>query len=220
MYNKPHTEETKRKISLAKKGQKYPPRSEEHRRKISENNKNRKLSQETKIKISNSKKGQIPWNKGLEWIEIRGENNPSKRMDVREKIRQSKLGKNNPHYGKKTIHSMETRQKISISRLGSKNPGWIDGRSHEKYPSEFTVFLKKQIRQRDNHTCQKCFKTQEKELKEFNRKLAIHHIDYNKKNCENVNLITLCQLCNTKVNQNRNYWQFYFTNLIDLLDWT
>jgi hypothetical protein len=67
------TEETKLKISLGHKGQKawnkgmkMPPRSEEHRRKLSEAVKghNMPVTKETKKKISDSLKGRIPWNKG------------------------------------------------------------------------------------------------------------------------------------------------------------
>jgi len=37
-------------------------------------------------------------------------------------------------------------------------------------------------------------------------KLKRNHIDYNKKNCNPDNLITLCHSCHSKTNHNRNYW--------------
>ncbi len=43
MFGKKQSDETKHKISVSKLGRKMPPRSEEHRRKISENNRNRAL---------------------------------------------------------------------------------------------------------------------------------------------------------------------------------
>lgn len=74
------TEETKQKISEAKKGKKHKthkPFSEEHRRKLSEAKKGRACSEETKRKIREAlkgkplneetkqkMKGRIPWNKG------------------------------------------------------------------------------------------------------------------------------------------------------------
>jgi len=86
----------------------------------------------------------------------------------------------------------------------------VDGRSYEPYPSDFNNILKRCIRKRDNYTCQKCYKTQKQELITINKKLSIHHIDYNKFNCSEFNLITLCNKCNHTVNSNRDYWFAYF----------
>jgi len=52
---KKHSEETKRKMALAKLGRKMPLRSKEHCEKISQRMKNRTVSEETKRKISESK---------------------------------------------------------------------------------------------------------------------------------------------------------------------
>ena len=67
-YDKHFTEETKRKMSEARKGKHH---SEEHKRKLSEShkgqipwNKGKHLSEETRRKLSEARKGQIPWNKG------------------------------------------------------------------------------------------------------------------------------------------------------------
>ena len=46
------------------------------------------------------------------------------------------------------------------------------------------------------------------------RKLGIHHIDYNKQNCLETNLTTLCNECNIRVNSNRKYWKEYFKKKI------
>ena len=54
MYGKKHSEETKKKISEAKKGKKL---SEEHRKKISESQKGHTSTDETKKKISATLKG-------------------------------------------------------------------------------------------------------------------------------------------------------------------
>jgi len=55
--DKTSTEETRQKMSKALKGKKLPPRSEEHRRKISEYMKGKHASENTKQKISESLKG-------------------------------------------------------------------------------------------------------------------------------------------------------------------
>ena len=95
-------------------------------------------------------------------------------------------------------HTEKTREKmreVAKRRRGNKNGNWIDGRSFEPYTSEFNNQLKELIRLRDGYKCQKCGCP---EL-ECNRKLDVHHIDYNKKNCLPENLITLCKKCNIPV---------------------
>jgi len=59
------SEDHKRKISESLRGRKLSPPSEEHRRKLSEAHKGKVLSEEHKKKLSESHKGQVPWNKGI-----------------------------------------------------------------------------------------------------------------------------------------------------------
>jgi hypothetical protein len=54
--------------------------------------------------------------------------------------------------------------------------------------------------------------TEEEHLTVIGRTLEVHHIDYNKKNCKEENLITLCKWCNLRANYNRNYWKTYYQN--------
>ena len=42
------------------------------------------------------------------------------------------------------------------------------------------------------------------------RALNVHHIDYNKLNCMPNNLLSLCDKCHRKTNNNREYWTNYF----------
>jgi len=98
----------------------------------------------------------------------------------------------------------------SCSRKGKLHWNWIKDRTKLIYPLEFNENLKESIRQKDDYTCQLC------KIKEENyyRKLDVHHIDYDKKNCIENNLVTLCGDCNKKVNYNRNYWQEFFSKKI------
>lgn len=96
--------------------------------------------------------------------------------------------------------------KYKNNRYGQNNPNWQNGKSFEPYSSEFNEILKEKIRQRDNYTCQNCEFTNEEHLIIYNESLSIHHIDYNKKNCNENNLITLCKQCNVRANYNRNCW--------------
>ena len=83
---KKRSQQSKQKMSKAKKGKKHGPMSQEHKRKISESQKGKKrapMSQEWKRKISEGKKGKpnfklrgrIPWNKGKKKLhEVKNEN--------------------------------------------------------------------------------------------------------------------------------------------------
>ena len=96
-----------------------------------------------------------------------------------------------------------------------KNPenhyNWQGGKSFEPYPLGWTRTYKEQIRYRDGYKCQICGCHEV----ECNRKLHVHHIDYNKKNCNINNLISLCINCHTKTNANRDYWYAYFSYIME-----
>lgn len=120
-------------------------------------------------------------------------------------IAKEKTGERNPFFGKH--HSPETIKKLSEKarlRIGKKSPNWLGGKSFEPYTIDWTLSLKRVIRERDHYTCQLCGELQS------DRAFDVHHIDYDKKNCNPKNLITLCKKCNSKVNGHRDYWTNYF----------
>ena len=96
-----------------------------------------------------------------------------------------------------------------LKQKGNLTPNWQGGKSFEIYPVGWTKTFKEQIRERDNHQCQICGKLEI----EQQRKLDVHHIDYDKDNLNQENLITLCHNCHMKTNGNRNHWKNYFENL-------
>jgi len=103
---------------------------------------------------------------------------------------------------KQSVEQIEKR----VSKLrGENSPQWKGGISYEKYTIDWTETLKKSIRERDHYICQIC-NNQYNEGKEF----AIHHIDYDKQNCNPDNLLTLCNSCHSKTNYNREKWIEYF----------
>ena len=110
--------------------------------------------------------------------------------------------------------SLKTRRKISrhhiITGCSSmeNNSAWCGGISFLPYTSEFNKHLKRRIRKRDKNICQLCCK------RKYGVELAVHHIDYNKKNCKENNLIALHRSCNCNVNANRDYWYAYFKYII------
>lgn len=96
--------------------------------------------------------------------------------------------------------------KQAILKSGENNPNWNGGKSFEPYSSEFNRILKLRIRERDSFKCRLCGS----DGKNFGRSLDIHHIDYDKKNVNDDNLISLCVSCHMKTNYKRESWRKYF----------
>jgi hypothetical protein len=147
-----------------------------------------KLKEETKKRISISQKG----NKAYWW----GKKKPHKEETKR------KIGLANSISNKGKKQSPETIAK-RIKR-GEKHYNWQGGISFDPYSVNWTETLKRAIRERDKYICQLC----------NNYGNTVHHIDYNKKNCNPSNLINLCNRCNSKVNHNRNVWIRIFNKII------
>ncbi len=87
-----------------------------------------------------------------------------------------------------------------------------EGKSKEKYNPLFNGRLKDYIFERDNYKCQnpKC-ETDPNHPR--GKRLAVHHIDYDKKNVEPRNLISICATCNAKANKDREHWKTFYQNL-------
>jgi 5-methylcytosine-specific restriction endonuclease McrA len=184
--------------------------SESHKQKIREKmigSKNhrfgKKASEETRKKMTEShiKNGDGKWNKGRKQsLEERQRRTLScsgkvgkytRSNEIREKISKSLTGKK---------QSKKTRKK----RMGENCHWWAGGKSYEVYPVDWKIGLKRSIRERDHYRCQLCGEPQGEEA------LAVHHIDYDKKNCNPDNLICLCRSCHAKTNTNRQNWIKYF----------
>ena len=128
-----------------------------------------------------------------------GKHHTKRHKDKISKIMKNKSsGENNPFYGHH--HTEETKRKWN--RKKENHPNWQGGIGKEPYPFDFNEELKELIRKRDGYVCQLCGKIQDN----LKRKLSVHHIDYNKENLDSENLLSLCLICNPKVNYNRNHW--------------
>lgn len=149
----------------------------------------RVASEETKKKMSLSHIG----NKTLE--------------KTKNKLRIILTGRKNP-WVVGLPHLFKKGNKIASKNLGIKNHAWKGGVSFHPYSLDWTKKLKNKIRKRDNFACQMCLLVQDK------KNHSVHHVDYNKKNCKENNLITLCNSCHIRTNFNREYWINYFMNLI------
>jgi len=168
-----------------KKGQISPRKSvklsKETKEKIRKANLGKKVTEETKQKISQASKGK------------------KFTKEHRQKISKSNMGRIGGFVNKK--HTEKTKTKMSKSQQGCKGSGWKGSISFEPYSVDWTEDLKRAIRKRDKYICQIC--NQEPAI-------CVHHIDYDKKNCNSNNLITLCNSCHTKTNHKRDYWTKYF----------
>lgn len=94
---------------------------------------------------------------------------------------------------------------------GNKHPNWKGGKSLEEYGKDFNNEIKDRVKKRDHYTCQLCFLHKDNLKHKFN----IHHIDFNKKNNDINNLVTLCIPCHIKTNRNREEWTRHFQKHIE-----
>lgn len=104
----------------------------------------------------------------------------------------------------KMAYEINPRLRENLSQMWSKEKSnfWNGGKSFEKYNLEWTNILKSSIRKRDKEICQLCKIHQDS----LDYLLHVHHIDYNKNNCNPDNLIALCRNCHMGTNFNRPKW--------------
>lgn len=218
-----HSEKTKRKIRNALIGIK---RSKLTIKKLSialKGNKNwlhHKHSEVSKKKISMAMRGENHWNYGKKYGKKLREKLRIAHLGYvmpksqKEKISRAVKGKGYLKYWKGKRRSRKFKIQVSNALkgkyIGKLASGWKGGISFDPYNPEFNLSLKDKIRKRDNYRCRECRKKQDK----LTRKLCIHHIDYNKKNSIENNLISLCLECHLKTNFNRKDWTNYFRDKI------
>lgn len=203
MAGKHHTKQTREKISKALKGKSL---TEQHKRKLSLANIGKHpfkpLTEEERLNISRATKAAMALLP----------------PEVKEKMRVASgfalSGPDNMHYGIPKTPEIKAKIRATIilngSSAGSNNPNWKGGISKDPYPFEFDEELRESIYDRDDHTCQGCGVPQAECL----RSLNLHHIDYNKSNMVETDLISLCDKCHGKTSYNREYWQSHFEEMI------
>ena len=192
------SEEIRKKLSEAKFGKKH---SEETRRKISKALFGKKPSDETRKKLSKANLGKKFSEEHKKKISeaLLGKTH-SCSEEARKKLSEANLGK---------TQSNETRIKRSCTHQNISREEWAGFVSCEPYCDVWAdKEYKESIRERDEYKCQNPF------CSTPSKRLAIHHINYNKKNCKPNNLITLCNSCNSKANANRDYWVLLYNEII------
>jgi hypothetical protein len=202
------SEETKRKMSIAKKGKpsnrKGIPHSEETKKKLSELKRGKLHTQEQKDKIRQSVK------KKFESPEIR------KRMS------ESHKGKKNSFYGK--CHTKEALQKMRDVNTGENNHGWKGGKSFFPYCMKFDRHRKRAVRKFFGYCCIICGKHTNENIIKSKRygsritNLHVHHIDHNKdQGCNGIpfNLVPLCSQCHSIEKFKEKEFSTYITNILE-----
>lgn len=177
--------------------------------------------------LTQFKKGIIPFMKGKKQTKESNEKNrlshlgnvgywkdKKRNPETIEKIRQSQIGSIPWNKGLKGAQVAWNKGLKGVQvgwnkgLFGLKKPeehyNWKGGISRFPYSLDWTETLRRSIRERDNYTCQICGNEQ------GDRVHSVHHIDYDKNNCNPDNLITLCISCHIKTNHNRDYWIEYF----------
>lgn len=211
LTGKVRSPETQAKMSASRKGIQY---SDETRARMSESHKRENLSPEIRAALSQRAMG----NKFALGHKLSDE--------AKAKMAEKKRGKKQTaeHIAKCAASrigrklSQETKDKIAAAHKGRKlpegikvrlseinsgenHPQWRGGISAEPYCQEWQFGdIKDYIKERDQGRClnPRCDGTKDR--------VCVHHVNYIKKDCSRINLITLCIGCNSRANFNRKSW--------------
>ena len=188
----PRSSQTKEKVRKALLGRKPSPLAAIR---SSEVNKGNKYGCVNKGKpkppgFGNRLRGKPAWNRGV-----------PRSQEAIDAQQQKLLGRKRPKWAIKNAvkakRELGIYKRMALKQTGEGNPNWRGGKSFEPYTPEFNPVLKRKIRKRDNYICQICGK------KHSN---AVHHINFDKVDCRESNLVTLCHSCHSKVNYQRAFW--------------
>lgn len=205
-----HSKETKQQFSITRKGKPSWMRTEESRQNLSKARKAawaRLTPEERRIQSEHLREA------------TRGK--PAKPEHIAKRTIAVKIAWTSPELRKAKSESMignsyglgyrftpEQRQRASETHRGEQSPLWQGGITDNNYPPEFGNPIKYMIRQRDNFTCQLC------RIPENGRKHDVHHINHNKYDNAEDNLITLCHTCHAKAGHYRKDYQPILASLI------
>lgn len=96
---------------------------------------------------------------------------------------------------------------------GGLNSNYVHGEADYAYGKGWTLKNKEEIRIRDGYICQLCSLKQN----DCNEKLHVHHIDFNKHNHSQDNLISLCRNCHMGMHgkYTRDLWKEKLLKILD-----
>lgn len=206
-FKKHHTEESKKKMSKAKLGEKnsfYGKHlTKEAKQKISEANSGRIVTEKTRKKMRLSHMGQPPWNKGKHLTK-----------ETKDKISESMLGEKNHLYGKHL--TKETREKMSKAKLDADFLN-THGTTRTLYPYNmvFDEKFKDMIRERDGNECVITGMTNEEHKAKYGRSLHVHHWTYDKDETNPFYFVTVTCGINIAAETNRGDWIDLFNGIME-----
>jgi hypothetical protein len=129
---------------------------------------------------------------------IKSNSGKKRSLEFRLKCSKAKSGENHPNYGKHL--SLDVRLNISKSLSGSKSHNWKGGKSFEPYPSYWNNSVKSIIINSFGGVCALTGEINSLNKKTGKRKkLSVHHIDNNKRNCSLDNLIPLTSKIHSRI---------------------
>ena len=149
--------------------------------------------------------GRVPWNKGKPWSkEMR--NKISESCKGRTSWNKGIIGPANHSYG--IPRTEEVKRKVSEAQKGKTHKGHLKLREERKGKTHEEIFGKEKAEKMRKANIEK-----HKHKDPWNKGLTVHHIDYDKENISDENLITLCNIHNVVANSDRDKWEFLYTNL-------
>jgi len=126
--------------------------------------------------------------------------------ESKKKISDTHRGIKHPFYGKR--HSYESKLKITEYQVGGFWYGNVIDNENYKYCEKFNGNFKERVRSFWYYKCFICDEPQ------HGKKLAVHHIHYDKKMCCNgspQDCVPLCNACHSATNSDRDIWEDFLT---------
>jgi hypothetical protein len=245
-----HSEETRRKMSESRRGEKNPNygknHTEETKKRIGDANRGRHPSEETRRKMSDSKRGrklsEEHKRRAAEGLKKRHAVDPTIRKKISDRltgmVRSDETRKRISDAKKGYVYSDERNRRVSAALKGRKlsdeqrmkrmgrrpsdetrrklsgenNHCWKGGISFEPYCPKFNDAFRERVREFFGRRCVECG------TPENGRKLAVHHVNFNKMTCCDGTkplFVSLCASCHSKTNFDREYWEEHFTAIIE-----
>ena len=144
--------------------------------------------------------GKSTWNKGL-----------TKETDESLRTMSEKMTGKEP-----TQAMIEGRKRQAEKMRGELSAQWQGGVSFEPYCYKFNFIFKEGIREKYDRKCFLCSIIEEEQKDDLRKRgktpkrLAVHHVNYNK-NClcdgSNCEFVPLCNSCHAKTGFNQEYWE-------------
>jgi hypothetical protein len=111
------------------------------------------------------------------------------------------------------IRTKQITDQNKLSHIGWTVHTWNGGISYGKYCYKFNNDLRNRVREFFENKCFLCGKPQYQQ----NKKLSVHHVNYDKRACcsdKPALFVPLCTSCHMKTNGDRKTWEDYFEQIL------